>query len=347
MACPAHLVPTARSISCGQLVVAAAAAQDGPQVELPRLEQARAELALGGEAHPVAVAAERLRDAGDDADVALPVGVEPPIGGRRSPTAGRHERVDGIDGGHDLVLAHDLGPVPRAGGVEGHELDEAHADAGVAPQVGDVDDLVVVHAPLDDAVDLHRVEARLLRGVDAVEHPLQVVAAGDGEEALAAERVERDVDAVEAGVAQLVGQQAEGGAVGGDREVGLLPGQRRVGRRGQPQAGQLRHEHRQVGPHGRLAAGEADAVDVEALHEDPGQALDLLEGEQVLPGQPRHALGRHAVRAAEVAPVGDRDPQVADGTAEGVDQVVGIPVHRTRLVADAPESAARTPPSAI
>ena len=42
-----------------------------------------------------------------------------------------------------------------------------------------------------------------------------------------------------------------------------------------------------------------------------GEPLDLLEGEQLLAGQPRHALGRHAVGAPEVAAVGDRDAQVA------------------------------------
>ena len=100
-------------------------------------------------------------------------------------------------------------------------------------------------------------------------------------------------------------------------------GRRRAG----SAAGQLRDQHRQVGPHGRLAAGEADAVDVEALDEDAGEALDLLEREQVLAGQPLHALGRHAVGAAEVAAVGDRDPQVTDGPPEGVDEIVRVLVH--------------------
>src|SRR5262249_54209835 len=44
----------------------------------------------------------------------------------------------------------------------------------------------------------------------------------------------------------------------------------------------------------------------------------LLEGEQVLSGQPDVLLLGHAVLAAEVAPVGDRHPQVAERPAERV-----------------------------
>ena len=56
--------------------------------------------------------------------------------------------------------------------------------------------------------------------------------------------------------------------------------------------------------------------------ERPGDPLDLLEGQDLVVRQervvaPEDLLG-HAVRAAEVAPVGDRDAQVADGSTEGI-----------------------------
>ena len=54
------------------------------------------------------------------------------------------------------------------------------ADAAVPAVRGEVDDLVVVDAPDDDAVDLHRVEAGVERGVDAGEDPVELVAAGEG-----------------------------------------------------------------------------------------------------------------------------------------------------------------------
>ena len=66
------------------------------------------------------------------------------------------------------------------------------------------------------------------------------------------ERVEADVDPVEPGGAQLVGHAANVAPL-----VVIASGMRRPSGR----AASLRDEHRQVGPHRRLAAGEADAVD--------------------------------------------------------------------------------------
>ena len=63
-------------------------------------------------------------------------------------------------------------------GVERHELDEAHLDVVVATELGEVDDLVVVDAALDDGVDLDRREAGLLGRLDAVEHAVELVAPG-------------------------------------------------------------------------------------------------------------------------------------------------------------------------
>jgi hypothetical protein len=45
---------------------------------------------------------------------------------------------------------------PLALGVEGHELDEAHGDAPLTTEAGEVDQLVVVHPAHHHRVDLHR-----------------------------------------------------------------------------------------------------------------------------------------------------------------------------------------------
>ena len=68
----------------------------------------------------------------------------------------------------------------------------------------------------------------------------------------------------------------------------------------------------------RLAAGEAHLGDAEPLDRDADQPDDLVVGEQLVVGQPVQALGRHAVRAAQVAAVGQRDPQVGRDPAEAV-----------------------------
>ena len=71
--------------------------------------------------------------------------------------------------------------------------------------------------------------------------------------------------------------------------------------------------------------------------EDRHEPLDLLEGEDRLALEPRQPLGRHAVLAAEVAAVGDRDAQVLDQPAVAVPQ--GFHVDQAtagcRLVCDA------------
>ena len=48
----------------------------------------------------------------------------------------------------------------------------------LAAELGEVDDLVVVDAAHQDDVELHRVEAGLDGGVDAVEHPVRARRAG-------------------------------------------------------------------------------------------------------------------------------------------------------------------------
>src|SRR5207247_6558096 len=54
--------------------------------------------------------------------------------------------------------------------------------------------------------------------------------------------------------------------------------------------------------------------------EQPGEPGDLLERQDLALRQPRKPFRRHAVGAAEVAAVGDRDPQVVADAAERVDQ---------------------------
>src|SRR5207237_2751898 len=81
-------------------------------------------------------------------------------------------------------------------------------------------------------------------------------------------------------------------------------------------------------PDQRLAAGDPDGPDAVPLHEELGQAADLLEAQDVLPSQPFESLGRHAVDAAEVAAVGDRDPQVVG------DPPVAVPQHPRHMTDD-------------
>jgi hypothetical protein len=169
------------------------------------------------------------------------------------------------------------------------------------------DDLVVVHAPHHDAIDLHRRHPRVEGGVDAREHPLELVAAGQREEGLAAQGVERDVDPRQPRGGEIVRQLGELHAIGGEREVDA---------EGREQL----DEADDVGPDQGLAAGEADGFEAETFDADPCDAGDLLVAQELVAGHPLHALDRHAVRAAEVAAIGDGDPQIPHPARVGVDQ---------------------------
>ena len=202
----------------------------------------------------------------DHADRAAAVEVAPAVGRRRA--AGRHllERVHGVDRGDDLVLADDLVVRPsRPSASSGMNSMKRTSTPALAAERGEVDDLVVVDAALDDGVDLHRVEAGLLGGLDAVEHVVELVAAGHlAGTSLAIERVEADVDPAQPGVAQLARRRAAASPP-------LVVIARSIGPCGGAQGGELGDEHREVGPDGRLAAGEADAVDAVALDDRSGR----------------------------------------------------------------------------
>ena len=131
-------------------------------------------------------------------------------------------------------------------------------------------------------------------------HLRQRVAPGDLEEAVAREGVERHVHPPQAGRGEVGRHALEQVAVGGQREVveALDRGQ-------QPDQG------REIPAHERLAAGQAHIGDSER-DEQPDEALDLLEAQDLLPVEPGQALRRHAVLAAEVAAIRDGHAQVAD-----------------------------------
>src|SRR5262249_17138331 len=81
--------------------------------------------------------------------------------------------------------------------------------------------------------------------------------------------------------------------------------------------GQLPDQFGQVAAQERLATREPDLVDAE-VEEHVDERAHLLEVEDLLTGQPGVFLLRHAVPAAQVAAVGDRQPQISERSAEDV-----------------------------
>jgi hypothetical protein len=190
-----------------------------------------------------------------------------------------------------------------------HVLDEPHLGVGAPAELHEVDQLIVVDAPDDHGVELQTREPGRPDGLDPPEDGGVVIPPRERPEALRTEGVEADRDPVEAGLPERRGLAGEQDTVARHREV-------LDGGNGREQADQVR----QVPTEERLPARQPDLVDAE-LGEDVHQAPDLLEGEEVPSTEPGVLLLRHAVLAAEVAPVRHRHPEAPERASEHVPQV--------------------------
>ena len=196
------------------------------------------------------------------------------------------------------------GHVERAAG-HGHLLDEAR-DAGRAARRSrhSAADLAVVEALDRDRVDLDRGEAGGARRLDAGEHAGKIAPAGDGGEALGVQRVEADVQAVDAGRAQRARPARPAGGrwwtARCRRRPGIARSRRTRSTRSRRTVGSppVRRTRAHAQPHeaARPAPRSPRSQDV--------GAVDVADA----------VLGQ-AIGAAVVAAVGDRDAQVVDDPA--------------------------------
>ena len=170
ISCPSHLsatlVANAAAISASERT----AAEQGADVGLVEGEEAVAELAVGGQADPVAASAEGPADRGDHADAAAAV-EEVVIDGRgpRVLVGGRGERTDpgGRAGRGSRPRRAPCSRSQRSRGIQRHVLDEPELEAMLARELGQRDHVLLGHSAERDGVDLDGVEPRRLGGVDA------------------------------------------------------------------------------------------------------------------------------------------------------------------------------------
>jgi len=94
----------------------------------------------------------------------------------------------------------------------------------------------------------------------------------------------------------------------------------------------MRDDPDESASHEGLTTREPDLAYAEPLHADRDQPDDLVVGEHLVGGQPLQALGRHAVFTAQIAPIGQRDPQVGRDAAEPVGERCRL--HHTILGGD-------------
>ena len=189
--------------------------------------------------------------------------------------------------------------------ADGHVFDKAQVNGTVdrEPREGRH---VLVEAADDHAVDLNRLKAPSKRRIDAGHGLLEPAQARDLSKECGVERVERNVDAVEPGVFELRRQLGQQCAVGGERDVLDLRDRADVA-----------NERDDAAADQRLATRQTHAANALPRHQ-AHKAGDFLGAEQLVVRAGRHAIGRHAVNAAEIALVGNGNAQVVDIAAKTV-----------------------------
>ena len=171
-------------------------------------------------------------------------------------------------------------------------------------------EFVLVDAFERDRVDLD-LQACGKRRVDAGQHLVQRAPARDGAEFLGVERIERDIDAPHAGrldLARHIWRAASRWWSASARR------DRPVRRCRDSELTRVMMPRRTSGsPPVRRSLRTPRATKARA------QPVELFQRQNVGLGQEGHVLG-HAIDAAEIATVGDRDAQIRDVAAERIDQ---------------------------
>ena len=220
-----------------------------------------------------------------------------------------------VDLAQDFLRRYHVVQPPAVGGADVHEFDEAQDHAGVTEVFGERNDLVFIDSALDHRIDLERGQPGRLCRSDAVKHGgdrgLRIAHAL---ESFFAQPVEADGEARKPGILQrlrLLGQQDAIGGHGDFNRLAFVV----------EQFGQRFDQVLNAMPHQRLAAGQPDFLHAK-LRENAGNALDFFKAEQLGARQENEVLAedfaRHAVGAAQIAAVGDRNAQIAQGPLPGI-----------------------------
>ena len=219
-------------------------------------------------------------------------------------------RARSIRGEH-LRARDDARRVPAGRAADVHVLDEAHLERSRRARSRAASrELVVVDAAQDDRVDLRAREARR-RGPPRCprEHPRVLVAARQGARSARGAACRGSPSAARA-------RRASAPSPAAASRIPLVVSARS---RSPGFAASESDEHRA----GRAAAGGSPPVrrifSTPSARKTSTSARQLLEREDVGARQPARTLLRHAVGAAQVAAVRDREPQVAERPAEAIE----------------------------
>ena len=294
---------------CGvnQAVDVAVFAQGCAQVDMIVLAEAHIDAAFDGQAYAVARRAEIVAERRDQPERDRAV-LDREIARRATGAF-----VDGKNGmriaqRRDEMMERDIMIAAIVRDLaERHRLDEREVAAGLRAIIEHGEQLILVESSKRDHVDLDRQPGRARR-LDPAQRDIEVADARDMPERRRIEGVEAHVDTAHPCRRQHRRMFGKPHRVGRQRELVEAVADQRP---------QSHRERVDTAPHERLAAGQADAADA-ACDETLGKFGHFLDAEHRRPGQEGHVFG-HAITAAQVAAVGDRQAQVTDPATKSVD----------------------------
>jgi hypothetical protein len=268
--------------------------------------------AVGGQSHPIAGPAVGRRDRTDKSDHAfgpggsvvqrLVSGIEP--GQRFQLAQSSFDPSLGIFIGDETSSGY-LGALSAA---EWHQFDEANMPVVVARQECQLADLIVVQSARDDAIEFDWREPGSHGGIDPRSNRAGLSATHDLRHGVFAQAVDVDIHAVQPGVAQGLGQWRQQDPVGRHGDIANAV---------DPSA--AFDDFDQITSQGWLAPRKADPAESNGRR-GLDHSLDLTGVEQVLVGSVRDLSHGHAVDAAKVAMIGQRNPEIIDVPVEAIDR---------------------------
>jgi len=248
-----------------------------------------------------------IGDWSDDADRSQSSGN--PENLRRSCRSGIGHRIQRI-GLADLLknlFSRDKGRRPIGRDACRHVLDEPDLVGGPERKRGKIQEFAVVYAPNHHRVDLHGRKTGFLGGVDSVHCFSQIAAAREHREGLRLHGIETHIEAVHPGAPQIGREFSQHQAVRCDDEF-LQP----------IDSGEVLEKIDKALPDQWFAARNPDLFDAQGSRKTRN-AVQFLKTQNIAVPEFADSLGGHAVLTAQIAPVGDRKPEVVDATTMSVD----------------------------
>ena len=258
-----------------------------------------------GEANTVAAFAEVMLMGIDEAEFVSVLFDAVIVGGAGAFASETMDRVTFLDPFENLFAVKTADLI--AGVRIFHILDEADFDPAFPGIFEQIEDFVVV-----DPLERHHVdfdtEAHFLCTLDALEDFTQNVFLCDAGSDGRFERIERDIETLEARFSQFLSCFRKKIAVCRQRQidVGLV-------------IVDHRHKSIQILSQKRLPPGDTDLLNP-FIDSEPDKFEEILETEKILLRNPAEGLFRHTVLATEIATLGHRHSKVVDSTAMSIDQ---------------------------